>query len=379
MNKELIAILEQMEREKGISKETLLEAVEQALVVAARKIAKITNPDAQINVEIDRKTGVIKAFVGDQEMISEGLSRIAAQTARQIIIQKIREAEKEVVFTDFSEKIGKILSGAVYRFDKKGVVLDLLGKAEAIIPRDQLSPLDNFKIGERIRVYCLEVRKDRSPQIIVSRRAAAFVKKLFELEVPEIYEGVVEIKSIARDPGDRTKIAVYSKDEKVDSVGSCVGMRGTRVKSVVNELRGEKIDIVRWNSDPVEFIKSALSPAKVRSINLDKTHKRALVVVNADDLSIAIGKHGQNVRLASRLTEWELDVRSPEGLKEEQAGLKKLEGVGDKFLDLLKDKGFMTLKSLAGASVEDLIKIKGLGSKKAESIINQARKLMEKQ
>ncbi len=379
MSKELIAILEQMEREKGVDKEKLLEAIEEALEVAARKIAKITNSSEDISVKIDHKTGSIKAYVGDQEIVSEGLSRIAAQTARQIIIQKIREAEKDVVFTDFSEKVGKILSGSVYRFDKKGVVLDLLGKAEALIPKDQLSPLDNFKIGERIRVYCLEVRRDKSPQIMASRKAGAFVKKLFELEVPEIYEGVVEIKSIARDAGDRTKIAVYSKEDKIDSVGSCVGMRGARVKSVVNELRGEKIDIVRWSDNAVEFIKSALSPAKVKSISLDKDRKRALVIVDSEDLSVAIGKHGQNVRLASRLTNWELDVRSKEGLQEEQEELKKLEGVGQKILDILKDHNLVTLKSLANVSIEELTEIKGIGKKKAEGIIKQAKDLLSEQ
>ncbi len=377
MNREFIAILEQMERERGVDKEKLIEAVEQALVVAARKIAKITNPDAETSVKIDRETGDIKAFVGNEEIVSEGLGRIAAQAARQIIIQKLREAEKDVVFSEFTEKIGQLISGSVYRFDKRGVILDLLGKAEAIITRDQLSPLDNFKIGERIRGYCLEVRRDRSPQIIVSRKAAAFVKKLFELEVPEIYESVVEIKSIARDAGDRTKIAVMSKDEKVDSVGSCVGVRGARVKSIVNELRGEKIDVVRWSSNPVEFIQAALSPAKATSITLDKEKKRALVIVNASDLSIAIGKHGQNVRLASRLTEWELDVRSKESLQEEQEELKKLKGVGEKALGLLTANGFRTLKSLAEASLDALVNIKGIGPKKAKQIISEAQELLK--
>ena len=306
MNGELLSILEQMEREKGIDKDKLIDAIEQALVIAARKIAKITNPDAEISVKIDKASGKIQAFVGKEEILSESLARIAAQTAKQVIIQKIREAEKQVVFNDFKDKIGSLVSGAVYRFEKSGVIMDLLGKAEAIIPQRELSPLDSFKLGERIRAYCLEVQEDKTPQVVASRRAAGFVKKLFELEVPEIYEGIVEIKSVARDAGDRTKIAVYSKDEKVDCVGACVGMRGSRVKNIVQELRGEKIDIVRFSENPEEFIKASLAPSQVSKISLNKDKKRALIIVNKDQLSLAIGKGGQNVRLASRLVGWEL-------------------------------------------------------------------------
>ena len=376
MNNELIAILEQIEREKGISKDVLLESIEQAMEVAARKVAKITDEEAeQISVQIDRETGEVKAFVGDKEITSKSLARIAAQTARQVIVQRMREAEKDVIFEEYKDKIGTLISGTVYRFEKNRVILDLFGKTEAVIMRRELSPLDDFKLGDRVRAYCLEVRKDKGAQIVASRRAASFVRKLFELEVPEIYDGIVEIKSIARDAGDRTKIAVYSKDDKIDCVGACVGMRGSRVKNIVQELRGEKIDIVRYHDKSEEFIKAALLPAEVGSITLDKDHKRAIVLVSQDQLSLAIGKSGQNVRLASRLTGWEIDVRTREELEREQAELGRLKGVGKQTIELLISAGFQSLKTIATTDAEELATIKGIGEKKAEDIINQAKEM----
>lgn len=378
MNRELLAILDQIEREKGIDKNKLIEAIEQALVIAARKIAKITDPEAEISVTMDRQTGEIKAFVGKKQVLSDSLARIAAQTAKQVIIQKMREAEKEVVFDEFKDKIGTLISGTVYRFEKSGVILDLLGKAEAIIPGRELSPLDNFKLGERIRAYCLEVKKERGPQVIASRRTAGFVKKLFELEVPEIYEGIVEIKSVARDAGDRTKIAAFSKDEKVDCVGACVGMRGSRVKNIVQELRGEKIDIIRYSDNAEEFIKTSLAPAQISKIVLNKGQKRALVIVNKNQLSLAIGKGGQNVRLACRLTGWELDIRSKEELSEEIDEFKKLKGVGKQIIDNLIKAGYQSLSAISEVDPKELSGIKGIGKKKAKDIIGQAAKLLQK-
>jgi len=375
MNNELIAIIEQIEREKGISKEVLLESIEQAMEVAARKVAKITDEEAEISVQIDRETGEVKAFVGDKEITSKSLARIAAQTARQVIVQRMREAEKDVIFDEYKDKIGTLISGTVYRFEKNRVVLDLFGKTEAVIMRRELSPLDDFKLGDRVRAYCLEVRKDKGAQIVASRRAASFVRKLFELEVPEIYDGIVEIKSIARDAGDRTKIAVYSKDDKIDCVGACVGMRGSRVKNIVQELRGEKIDIVRYHEKSEEFIKAALLPAEVGSIALDKDHKRAIVLVGQDQLSLAIGKSGQNVRLASRLTGWEIDVRTREELEREHAELGRLKGVGKQTIESLIGAGFQSLKTISSADADELATIKGIGGKKAEDIINQAKEM----
>ncbi|MCM8779565.1 MAG: transcription termination factor NusA, partial [Candidatus Omnitrophica bacterium] len=276
------------------------------------------------------------------------------------------------------------------------IVVDLLGKTEGVIPRQEQSPKEEFKQGERIKAYCLEVKKDvRGPQIILSRTHPNFVKKLFELEVPEIYEGIVEIKAISRLAGERTKIAVWSKNEKVDSVGACVGMRGSRVKNIVTELHGEKIDIVPWSDNICEYIKAALSPAEISEIRLDKANKKAEVVVADDQLSLAIGKHGQNVRLASRLIEWELDIRTKEQLakaaeaaaeikekeKEEMlvTDLSLLPGVGEKTKALLQENGFKDIEDIASASVEALSGIKGIGKKKAASLIEEAKKIIKKE
>lgn len=380
MNNELIMILDQLEREKGVSREQLLESIEQALIVAARKVAKISDHDEveddEIDVSIDRLTGEVRAFVRGQEITNKSLARIAAQTARQVIIQRLREAEKDVIYDEYKEKIGTLISGTIYRFEKNRVIIDLFGKAEAVIMRRELSPLDDFKVGERIRAYCLEVRKDRNAQVVASRRTASFVRKLFDLEVPEIYDGIVEVKSIARDAGDRTKIAVYSKDDKIDCVGACVGMRGSRVKNIVQELRGEKIDIVRYSETDETFVRAALLPAEVSSVSFDKDHKRAIVIVAKEQLSLAIGKAGQNVRLASRLTGWDIDVRTQAEIDREIDELSQINGAGKAVIDSLILAGFQSLKSLSEAETEELADIKGIGAKKADDIISQAKELL---
>ncbi|MFH1317420.1 MAG: transcription termination/antitermination protein NusA, partial [Candidatus Omnitrophota bacterium] len=255
MNKEFLRMLEQLEREKGLDREVLIDAVKQALETAAKKVAKLNSvSEDDIKVDIDSAKGDIRVCIGGKEVVSREFGRIAAQTARQIIIQKIREAEKENVYNEFKGKEGDIIGGVVYRLERKAIILDLMGKAEGILPHSFLSPLDKLRLGERVKGYIREVKKDRGTQIIISRRHEGLVKKLFELEVPEIYEGIVEVKCIAREAGERTKIAVFSKDDKVDCVGACVGIRGSRVKSIIEELRGEKIDIVRWSEDIKEFI-----------------------------------------------------------------------------------------------------------------------------
>lgn len=399
MSQEILAVLDHIERERGIKKEVLVVAVESALVSAARKVIKVGQDD-EIKVNLDGESGEIKVFLNDKEVNSVDFGRIAAQTAKQVIIQKIREAEKEVIFSDFSSKVGDIVSGAVYRFDKGNIVVDLLGKAEGFIPRSERCAREQFKQGDRIKAYVLEVnRRPRGPQIVLSRAHPNMVKKLFELEVPEIYDGVVEIKSIARDPGERTKIAVYSKDEKIDCMGACVGMRGSRVKNVVNELQDEKIDIVRWSSDAKDYIASALGPAKISQMDIDKEKHRALVIVADDQLSLAIGKRGQNVRLASQLTGYTLDIRTKEMLQQEaeeaqkaqeaeqapspsagaegkeeaaaSAPLSELKGVGPKTAEILRRSGFEDVASLAGVSAEQLSAIKGIGAKTAAKIIGQ--------
>ncbi len=382
-NGELLSVLEHIEREKGISKEILIEAVESALVSAARKVIGQSDED-EINVKMDTETGAIKVFAGDKEIKSAEFGRIAAQTAKQVIIQKIREAERDVIFAEFHTRKGTIVTGGVHRFDKGNIIVDL-GKAEALLPRSELLPRERYKQGERIKAFVVDV--ERTPKgscILLSRKDVGMVKKLFELEIPEIGDGIVEIKSIAREPGDRTKIAVLSKDTKVDSVGACVGMRGQRVKNIVGELQGEKIDIVRYSEDIQEYIKGALSPAEIATIKIDVEQKKAEVIVEDDQLSLAIGRHGQNVKLASKLVGFEIDIRSnsdasdKKKAKEESAlSITDLPGVGEKAEGLLIKAGFKEIEDIANAKFEDLISIKGIGKKTAEKILESAKELME--
>lgn len=399
-NVELLTILEQLERDKGINKEILIQAVESAVSSAARKLWTV-DKNQEVRVVLNKKTGKLTAYAGDQEIRSNEFGRIAAQTAKQVVIQKIREAEKDVVFTEYQARIGQLISGNLYRFEKGNIIVDL-GKTEAYIPKREQSPKEEFRQGDRIRAYILEVKKEnRGPQIVLSRANPNFVKRLFELEVPEIYEGIVEIKAISRDVGERTKIAVYSKDEKVDCVGACVGMRGSRVKNIVSEVQGEKIDIVRYSDDIKEYIQAALSPAEISQIQLDYTGKKANIIVAEDQLSLGIGKHGQNVRLASQLVGWELNIfsfdqwqqlqkqqESQEGQAEKVVVCEQKEkhpvsvidlpGVGDKLMMELREAGFDTLGKIAGADTNDLTKVKGLGKIKANKMIEEAKSLLKK-
>lgn len=317
MDTELLAILEQLERDKGIDKETLIAAVEAAVASAAKKVWTV-GKEEDVTAKLDRKTGKIRAFAGTQEIRSDEFGRIAAQTAKQVVIQKIREAEKDVVYNEYHARIGQIINGGIYRFERGNIIVDL-GKAEGIVPRSEQSGKEEFRQGDRIRAYVLDVRKEmKGPQIVLSRAHPNFVRRLFELEVPEIYEGIIEIKAIARDPGERTKISVYSKDDKIDSVGACVGMRGSRVKNIVSELHGEKIDIVRYSSDIKEYIQAALSPAEISQMQIISDEQKVNIIVAEDQLSLAIGRYGQNVRLASKLTAWELDIYSAKQWEEKQ-------------------------------------------------------------
>ena len=378
MRKEFLSVLAQLEREKGLDRNVLIEAVKQALIVAAKKIAKITSPDAEVNVEIDPIKGDIRVSIADKEIKSDEFGRIAAQTARQVIIQKIREAEKDNIYNDYKTREGSIVGGIVYRLEKKAIILDLMGKAEGIIPNSLLSPLDSFRLGERVKAFVYEVKKDKGVQIVLSRKHEGLVKKLFDLEVPEIGEGIVEVKAIARNAGERTKIAVCSKDDKVDCVGACVGIRGSRVKNVIEELRGEKIDIIRWSQDVKEYIKAALSPAVISMIELDRDARRAKVLVASDQLSLAIGKRGQNVRLAAKLVGWEIDVRSRESIEEEIKNLVKLKAIGKKAAATLVEAGFGNLNKLAEADPDTLSKLKGIGKIKAASILEEVKKEIKK-
>jgi len=412
-NVELMAVLEQLERDKGIDKEILIQAVESAIASAARKIWTI-GEEEEIEVQFDRQSGQIKAFADGHEIRSSEFGRIAAQTAKQVVIQKIREAEKDVVYTEFKAREGQIVSGSIYRFERGNIIVDL-GKTEGFIPRSEQSSKEEFKQGDRVKVYVLSVEREaKGPQIILSRAHPFLVKRLFELEVPEIYENIVEIKAISRAVGDRTKIAVFSKEERVDSVGACVGMRGARVKNIVSELQGEKIDIVRWSDDIKEYIQAALSPAEISQIQLNYDDKIANLIVADDQLSLAIGKRGQNVRLASKLVGWELNIftaeqwerqeaegsdAEPEGnetaecsaaadspvseaesaSEEASAGtedLARIEGIGPVLIEHLRESGFVDLACLAQASTDDLTQVKGLGKMKAEHLIEQAKKIL---
>ncbi len=402
-NTELLGILEQLERDKGIKKEVLIEAVEAAVTSAAKKLWTVDKTE-DITAKFDLKTGKIIAYAGKQQIRSSEFGRIAAQTAKQVVIQKIREAEKDVVFDEYKTRVGEIISGGVYRFERGSIIVDL-GKTEAFIPHKEQSPKEEFRQGDRIRAYVLDVKRDtKGPQIILSRAHPSFVKRLFELEVPEIYEGIVEIKSISRDVGERTKISVYSKDEKVDCVGACVGMRGSRVKNIVSELQGEKIDIVRYADDIKEYIQAALSPAEISQIQLSFDEKKANIIVADDQLSLAIGKHGQNVRLASQLVGWELDLFSfeqweqlqKEATQDEEKEKKQeaqetegkqnnnqesptianIAGVGPKLVAELKESGFDTLEKVAQADIDEMVKTKGLGKVKAQKIIDAAKALL---
>ncbi len=345
-NKELILALEDLEKEKGIKKEYLLESIETALLTAYKR-----NFDALDNVKVvmDPQTGATHVYsikevvenakdnaleisleeakkvkkdagIGDSveiEIVPRNFGRIAAQTAKQVIIQKLREAEREIIFTEFNDRKGEIVSGIIQKADKNIVVMDL-GRLEGIMPTKEQIPTETYRVNDKIKGYVLDVEKGAkgAPQVIVSRSHPDFVRKLLEFEIPEIYEGVIEIKSVSRDPGHRSKVAVYSPDPNIDPVGSCVGQKGIRIQNVINELNGEKIDVIEWNEDPSIYISSALLPAKILAVDIKENEKFAQVIVPDDQLSLAIGKSGQNARLAAKLTNWKIDIKSETQFRE---------------------------------------------------------------
>lgn len=327
MNQDWLEALRQIEREKGIDAETIIQALEAALLSAYKK----NYPAAEeARVEVNRDTGSIHVYARrddsetgiaqEVEVTPRDFGRIAAQTAKQVILQRIREAERDLMFEEYQEKVGDIVTGIVQQSEQRYVLVDL-GKTEALLPHSEQKPGERYKHGMRIKVYVVEVRRSsKGPQIIVSRTHPGLLKRLFELEVPEIADGYVEIKAVAREPGYRSKIAVLSNDRNVDPVGACVGARGSRVRMVVNELKGEKVDIVPWSSKPEEFVANALSPAKVKKVIFHPEEELCEVIVPDNQLSLAIGKEGQNARLAAKLTGWRIDIRSESQVREDRRG-----------------------------------------------------------
>ena len=319
MNGELVKLIDSLHRDKEIDKELVFQGLEAALATAARKQF---GADEDLVVIIDRQTGKISAKGGGMEMDPAALGRIAAQTAKQVMIQKMREAERDVLYSDFEKKIDSIVNGTVHRFEGPNIIVNL-GKTEAILPRSEQIPGETYHVGERIRSLVQDAAKVGSRvRVVLTRNSTEFVARLFELEVPEIAEKVIEIKNIVREPGFRTKIAVLSNDAKVDCVGACVGVRGSRIKNIVDELNGEKIDIIQWEEVPERLICNALKPAEISSILLDEEEKKATVIVAEDQVSLAIGRRGQNVRLASKLSGWNIDITTQARLDEKEKGEK---------------------------------------------------------
>src|SRR3990170_1208380 len=423
-------VIEQVGKDKGLDKTILIEALEAAMVKAAEKkhgpnkvieaqfneelgeielfqfktvVEHIANPDKEISLDEAHELDP-EAVIGDSlgiKLDTSEFGRIAAQTAKQIIIQKVREAERNIVYNEYTNKKGEIVTGIVHTFERGDIIVDM-GRAEAILPREEQVRRENYRQGDRIRAFILDVKNvQKGPQIVLSRTYPKFVAKLFEMEVPEIYEGIINIKGVAREPGDRTKIAVSSNDQAVDPVGACVGVKGSRVQAVVQELRGEKIDIVPWSDEPAKFICNALLPAQIVRVIMDETDHSMEVIVPDDQLSLAIGKRGQNVRLAAKLTGWKIDIHretetkknaleqagmegaaAPEETRKEEEpkqtdeeGISSLPGVGPKTRDALKNAGLNALSDIINAGVEKLSTIEGIGVKKAEKILEAAKQL----
>jgi len=412
---ELLQVADSVARDKGIDRDEVLEAMEQAIQKAGRSKY---GQEYDIRAEIDRRNGEIRllrfrevaeaveneatqiahaeaqrlnpeAEIGD--FITDPLppidfGRIAAQTAKQVIVQKVRDAERQRQFLEFRDRVGEIVNGLVKRVEFGNVVVDL-GRAEAMLRRDELLPRESFRQGERVRAYIYDVRQEsRGPQIFLSRTHPQFMAKLFAQEVPEIYDGIIEIKAVARDPGSRAKIAVISRDSGIDPVGACVGMRGSRVQAVVGELQGEKIDIVPWSPDPATFVVNALAPAEVAKVVMDEEQRRIEVVVPDDQLSLAIGRRGQNVRLASQLTGWDIDIlteaeeserRTEEFRNRSQMFIDALD-IDDVIAHLLVTEGFTSLEEVAYVPLEDLADIEGFDAEVAAELQERARSSLER-
>jgi transcription termination/antitermination protein NusA len=413
---ELLQVADTVARDKGIDRDEVLQAMEQAIQKAGRSKY---GQEYDIRAEIDRKSGEIRlmrfrevadpveneatqiplaeakrlnpeAEVGD--FITDPLppidfGRIAAQTAKQVIVQKVRDAERQRQFNEYKDRVGEIVNGLVKRVEFGNVIVDL-GRAEAILRRDELLPRESFRQGERVRAYIYDVRQEvRGPQIFLSRTHPQFMAKLFAQEVPEIYDGIIEIRAVARDPGSRAKIAVISNDSGIDPVGACVGMRGSRVQAVVAELQGEKIDIIPWSQDPATFVVNALAPAEVAKVVMDEEQRRIEVVVPDDQLSLAIGRRGQNVRLASQLTGWDIDIlteaeeseRRQEEFRTRSKMFIEALDVDDVIAHLLVTEGFASVEEVAFVPINELAGIEGFDEDVAGELQQRARVFLDEQ
>lgn len=375
-NEELLRLANSLHMEKGIDRNILFESLETALVSAARK--KYSGVE-ELRIRINRENGDIILLDGDipVKVLDPGeFGRIAAQTAKQVMIQRIREAESDVVFGDYQSKEGTLVNGTIARIER-GTVVCNIGKADGLLPRQEQIPSESYRPNERLRCYVVQVKKKGNKvMIILSRTHPELVRELFELEVPEIFEHVVEIKGLVREPGYRTKLAVYSSDSRVDAVGACVGIRGSRIRNIVEELNGEKIDIVRWNDNEEIFIRNSLSPAEAESIEFDRRRNRARVIVADDQLSLAIGRKGQNVRLSSKLTGWDLDVMTVDQHRlwreKGRDEIAALPGVSDEIINNMLLTGFESFQDIVELGVKELLQIKGIADKKAEDIYHFA-------
>jgi N utilization substance protein A len=405
MNAEFLAVIEFWEREKGIRKDILISAVEEALLSAAKKAV---GPARELRCVIDPKSGDIRAFaklvvsekviskhdqislfdarrikpdaqLGDEvevEVTPANFGRIASQNAKQALMQHLRRAEKEMIYAEFKDRIGDIVSGTVRRFERSDVIVDL-GKFEALLPNRERVPTEEYQVGERIRCFVRAVENTaHGPEIILSRADPQFVVKLFQLEVSEINDGTIEIKAIAREPGFRTKLAVASRDDKVDPVGACVGLRGQRVKNIVRELNNEKVDIIKWEANIRNYLTNALNPAKLKAFDIDETHQRVRITVSEDQLSLAIGKRGQNARLTSKLTGWHVDIEPEAVLKmgfEEKVAqavdvVAGIPGITREEADILVHNGLKSLEDLLQAESDDLQGIPGLEERASQIV-----------
>lgn len=411
---DLARMIDQVGKDKGIDKKLVIDAVTQGMLVAARKKYGTYR---EIEAQYNEDTGEIELFefkevVNDKDFVDEeveikltdaleldpeaqlndaigikletgDLGRIAAQTAKQIITQKVRDAEREIIFAEFEQRKGEIASGIARRVERGAIVVDL-GRTEAYIPPREQIPGENYKPGDRVQGFLIDVRQTtRGPQIIMSRASEFYLMKLFEIEVPEIYDGIVRIVAAAREPGQRAKIAVYSKDAAVDPVGACVGMKGSRVQNIVQELRGEKIDIVSWDEDPARFVCNALAPAEISKVFVDDEEKTMQVVVPDHQLSLAIGKKGQNVRLAAKLSRWKLDILSESASSQKTAeaifNLMLIPGMSDTMAQNIFQSGFGSFQSVAESTLDDIMTIPGYDNEeKAQKLIDDAKGLVEK-